>query len=92
MSRLVTSLYMIIDIPRIHPHIQTVTGLLRKAHPNLKVTAVRNPAPVNAVRCLGIEVVQGSFSDTNLITLRVRLSDITINISSDDVELLKRRA
>jgi len=67
----------------------SVLVALRKAHPDLKVTAlVRNPAHVDAVRGLGVEVVQGSFSDTNLITLRARESDITINTASaDDVEL-----
>ena len=49
---------------------------------------MRNPSHVDAVRRLGVEVVQGSFSDTNLIASRARESDITINTaSSEDVEL-----
>ena len=74
---------------KVSPHLGSVLVAIRKAHPDLKVTAVvRNPAHVDAVRRLGVEVIQGSFSDTNLITSRARESDITINMaSSDDVDL-----
>ena len=65
------------------PHlIEAMLVALLKAHPNRKVTAVvRNPAHIDAVRHLSVEVIQGSFSDTNLITLRARESDIAINTS-----------
>jgi hypothetical protein len=65
-----------------------LAGLV-KTHPELKVTAlVRNPSHVKAVRDLGVEVVQGSFSDTDLISSRARAADITINSAdSDDVVL-----
>jgi hypothetical protein len=74
---------------KVSPHLGSVLVALRKAHPDLKVTALAfNPAHVDVVSRLGAEVVQGSFSDTNLITLRACESDITINTaSSDDVEL-----
>ena len=62
---------------------------LRKAYPDLKVTAlVRNPAQVDAVRGLGVVVVEGKFSDVDLIAKHARTADITINTaSSDDVDL-----
>ena len=74
-------------------HFQTYLGsvlvALLKAHPNLKVTAlVRNPAQVDAVSGLGVVVVEGKFSDLDLITKHARAADITINTaSSDDLEL-----
>lgn len=66
-----------------------VLAELVKAHPELKITAlVRNPSHVKAIRDLGIEVVEGSFSDTDLISSRVRVADITVNSAdSDDVAL-----
>jgi hypothetical protein len=62
---------------------------LVKTYPNLKITAlVRNTSHVEAVRKLGVDVVNGSFSDTNLISERARAADITINTAdSDDVAL-----
>lgn len=62
---------------------------LLKIYPDLKVTAlVRNPAHVEAVKRLGVEVVQGSFSDVDIITKHARAADITVNQgSSDDVTL-----
>jgi hypothetical protein len=62
---------------------------LVKSYPELKVTALmRNPSRAKAVRDLGVEVVQGSFSDTDLISSRVRAADITINSAdSDDTAL-----
>ena len=62
---------------------------LLKAYPHIKVTAlVRKPAHVEAVQRLGVEVVQGSFSDVDLITKHARAADITVNQgSSDDVPL-----
>ena len=62
---------------------------LLKAYPDIKVTAlVRNPTHVEAVQRLGVEVVQGSFSDIDLITKHARAADITVNTgSSDDVPL-----
>ena len=62
---------------------------LLKAYPDIKVTAlVRNPAHVEAVQRLGVEVVQGSFSDIDLITKHARAADITVNQgSADDVPL-----
>lgn len=62
---------------------------LLKAYPDLKVTAlVRNPAHVDAVRRLGVEVVRGTFSDADLITSHARAADITVNAAdADDVAL-----
>ena len=62
---------------------------LLKIYPDLKVTAlVRNPAHVDAVRRLGAEVVQGTFSDADLITSHARAADITVNAAdADDVAL-----
>jgi hypothetical protein len=66
-----------------------VLAELVKTHPELKVTAlVRNPSHVKAIRDLGVEVVEGSFSDTDLISSRVRAADITVNSAdSDDTAL-----
>ncbi|KAH9994391.1 hypothetical protein BJV77DRAFT_943656 [Russula vinacea] len=66
-----------------------VLAELVKTHPELKITAlVRNSSHVKAIRELGIEVVEGSFSDTDLISSRVRVADITVNSAdSDDVAL-----
>ncbi|KAI0249453.1 hypothetical protein BJV78DRAFT_1227496 [Lactifluus subvellereus] len=62
---------------------------LLKSYPDLEVTAlVRNPTHAETVRALGVNVVQGSFSDTDLITSHTRTADITINTGdSDDVAL-----
>lgn len=62
---------------------------LLKIYPDLKVTAlVRNPAHADAIRGLGVEVVQGTFSDTDLITSHARAADITVNAAdADDVAL-----
>jgi hypothetical protein len=88
-SEVHTSAHLRSPALKVSPHLGSVLVALRKAHPDLKVTAVvRNPAHVDAVRRLGVEVIQGSFSDINLITLHARESDITINTaSSDDLEL-----
>jgi uncharacterized protein YbjT (DUF2867 family) len=69
----------------------TVLSELTKTYPELKITAlVRNPSHVKAVRDLGVEVVQGSFSDADLISSHVRAADITFNSAdSDDVALHK---
>jgi hypothetical protein len=66
-----------------------VLAELVKSYPELKVTAlVRNPSHIKAVRDLGIEVIQGSFSDADLISSQVRTADITINSAdSDDTAL-----
>ncbi|KAF8499100.1 NAD-binding protein [Russula emetica] len=62
-----------------------VLAELVKAHPELKFTAlVRNPSHVEAIRSLGVEVVQGSFSDTDLISSHARAADITINSGDSD--------
>ena len=62
---------------------------LVKVHPELKFTAlVRNPSHVEAVRSLGVEVVQGSFNDTDLISSHARAADITINSGDSDSVLL----
>lgn len=55
----------------------------------LKITVlVRNPDHVNAFKSLGVEVVQGSFSDADIITSHARAADITVNMGdSDDVGL-----
>ena len=55
----------------------------------LKITVlVRNPDHVNAFKPLGVEVVQGSFSDVDIITSHARSADITVNMGdSDDVGL-----
>jgi len=56
-----------------------------KTYPNLKITAlVRNPLHVKPVRDLGVEVVEGSFSDTNLISSQARAADITVNSADCD--------
>jgi len=62
-----------------------VLAELVKTHPTLKFTAlVRNPSHVEAVRNLGVEVVQGSFSDTDIISSHARAADITINAGDTD--------
>jgi len=62
-----------------------VLAELVKTHPELKFTAlVRNPSYVEAVRNLGVEVFQGSFSDTDLISSHARAADITINSGDSD--------
>jgi len=60
-----------------------ITALVRKkAHNDNKVSASE------AVRNLGVEVVEGQFSDTELIVKHARTADITINAAgSDDVPL-----
>ena len=56
-----------------------------KSYPDLKITAlVRNPLHVKAVRDLGVQVVQGSFSDTDLISSLARAADITVNLADCD--------
>jgi len=62
---------------------------LVKAFPDLQITAlVRNPSNIEAVSALGVKVVQGSFSDIDIISSHVRAADITINSGdSDDVAL-----
>ena len=62
---------------------------LLKSNPDLEVTAlVRNPTHAEMIRALGVNVVQGSFSDTELITSHARAADITVNLGdSDDVVL-----
>jgi D-arabinose 1-dehydrogenase-like Zn-dependent alcohol dehydrogenase len=56
---------------------------LLKSYPNLQVTAlVRNPAHVEPVSELGVKVVQGSFSDSDLITSHTRAADITVNLAN----------
>jgi hypothetical protein len=45
---------------------------------------VRDPSHFDAIRSLGAEVVQGRFSDTNLISSRVRAADITVNLGNGD--------
>ncbi|KAF8261163.1 hypothetical protein EI94DRAFT_1608219 [Lactarius quietus] len=71
-------------------HLGAVLVVLLKAYPDLKVTAlVRNPAHFDAVRRLGVEVVEGGFTDVDLITSHARKADITVNAaSSDDVTLV----
>jgi Trk K+ transport system NAD-binding subunit len=58
---------------------------LLKSYPDLQVTAlVRNPAHVEPVSALGVNVVQGCFSDTDLITSHPRTADITVNLADSD--------
>jgi len=58
---------------------------LVKTYPDLKITAlVRNPLHVKPVRDLGVGVVEGSFSDTDLITSQARAAEITINSADSD--------
>jgi NAD(P)H-binding len=67
----------------------SVLAELVKTHPELKFTAlVRNPSHVEAVRKLGVEVVQGNFSDTDLISSHARAADITINSGDSDSVVL----
>ncbi|KAH9979193.1 hypothetical protein BJV74DRAFT_888117 [Russula compacta] len=56
---------------------------------SLKVTAlIRNATHFQAFRDLGVQVIQGSFDDLDLITTLARTSDITVNAGdSDDVRL-----
>jgi hypothetical protein len=49
---------------------------------------VRDPSHFDAIRSLGAEVVQGRFSDTNLISSRVRAADITVNLGNGDSTVL----
>jgi hypothetical protein len=66
-----------------------VLAELVKTHPELKFTAlVRNPSNIEAVRNLGVEVVQGSFSDTDMISSHARAADITINSADSDNTVL----
>ncbi|KAH9041085.1 NAD-binding protein [Lactarius pseudohatsudake] len=67
----------------------SVLADLLKIYPDLEVTAlVRNTAHIDAVRGLGVEVVQGTFSDVDLITSHARKADITVNAAdADDVAL-----
>jgi len=66
---------------------------LVQAYPlDVRITAlVRNPAHSDAIKSLNVvDVVEGSFNDTALITSMARDADITINMGdSDDVELTK---
>jgi hypothetical protein len=66
---------------------------LAQAYPDIRVTAlVRNPAHSAALTANNnvVDVVEGSFSDTALITSKARDADITINTGdSDGVELTK---
>ncbi|SRR5216684_1825884 len=66
---------------------------LVQIYPNIRVTAlVRNPAHADALSKSSkvVDVVQGSFNDTALITSKARDADITVNTGdSDDVELTK---
>jgi hypothetical protein len=75
---------------RVFLSLGAVLASLIKAYPNLEFTVlVRNPSHVEPVRNLGVKVVKGSFSDTNLISERARAADITINSAdSDDVPLI----
>jgi hypothetical protein len=59
------------------------------AFPDLDVTAlVRNPQHFNALKSLGVKVIPGSFSDTDIITSNARAADITLTIGdSDDIAL-----
>ncbi|KAH8999827.1 NAD-binding protein [Lactarius hatsudake] len=56
---------------------------------NVEITAlVRSNAHLDAVRRPRVEVVQGTFGDTDLITSHARAADITVNTAdSDDVGL-----
>lgn len=62
---------------------------LVKTYPDLKVTAlVRNPAHFGAFEDIGVKVVNGSFSDTDIISSQAKIADITVNSGdSDDVGL-----
>ena len=75
-------------IDRLNP-LGPVLANLVKAHPEFKVTAlVRNPAHISAFESLGVKVIQGSFSDLDIITSEARNADITVNNGdSDDVGL-----
>lgn len=72
-----------------HFNLGSVLVDLLKTYPDLKVTAlVRNPAHIDAVRRLGVEVIQGTFSDTALVTKHARAAEITVNSAdADDVAL-----
>jgi hypothetical protein len=66
-----------------------VLAELVKTYPELKFTAlVRNPSYFEAVRNLGVEVVQGSFGDADLISSHARSADITINSADSDSVVL----
>jgi putative NAD(P)-binding protein len=67
----------------------TVLAELVKTHPELKITAlVRNTSHIEAVRNLGVKVVQGNFSDTDLISSHVRAADISVNSADSDSTVL----
>lgn len=68
-----------------------LADLLSTYPSSLKVTAlVRNPTNFQKFRDLGVQVIQGSFGDVDLITSLARISDITVNAGdSDDLRLNK---
>jgi NAD(P)H-binding len=70
-------------------HLGAVLLDLLKNFQDIEVTAlVRNPKHVEVIRALGVKVVQGSFSDADLITSHARSADITVNVGDcDDIAL-----
>ncbi|KAI0347359.1 NAD(P)-binding protein [Trametopsis cervina] len=63
----------------------SVLVALRKKFPTYSVTAlVRNPKNFPAIEALGVAVVQGSFSDEEVIEKQSSLADIVINTGESD--------
>ena len=61
---------------------------LLKHFKEVQIIALVRKRNVDAVRALGVEVVEGQFSDAELITKHARTADITINAAgSDDIPL-----
>ncbi|KAH9055692.1 hypothetical protein EDB87DRAFT_1834003 [Lactarius vividus] len=71
------------------PGLRAVLLKLVEKFPNLKITAlVRSNAHLEVIRRPRVDVVQGTFGDTDLITLHARAADLTVNTAdSDDVGL-----
>jgi hypothetical protein len=56
-----------------------------KFYPDLKITVlVQNPLHIKVVHDLGVQVVQGSFSNTDLISSQACAADITVNLADYD--------
>lgn len=62
---------------------------LIKRYPEWKISAlVRNKKDFASIRGLGVKVVEGSFTDANLITEQSRVANIVINTAdADDLPL-----
>jgi hypothetical protein len=84
----VTDLYLgaiLVDLLKHFGGEVRITALARK-----KAPSKNEPNASEVLRGLGVEVVEGEFSDSELITKHARTADITINAAgSDDIPLTK---